>query len=580
LTKPLLQSSALVATLLVAGCGQDSPEPFPAEDRLLESLAEEYTTARFRFYPVESTLAGLPGQNGAFGRFTESDVASRAAWLSDFHTKLSGLNLKALSQPAYLDALWLTSLSKAEIFDLQERRLWAVSPGFYGDQIRSGLAALLLAPDLAERAQELGERLDAIPRIVDEAGENLKLVSEPWRKDGLRSLLLCSDLLAEMPLLLEQSLPAYRVAELSEKSRTAMRALQSLIASLSERPGSSGSSGEATRSEPMGEEGFAAYLRLHEMIDWPPDRVLAEARNAVSSTSSQIIEVSLEDLAERDLRRFLAEPSPGGDSAEAMAGLEEQARSFLEAISPAESPVRAIPVRIVPPYLLGRERVRLSRPSSLGPVKEAILLVNEGASGSGLDLELSTLSEVAGGYRLFLRQSESSSLIRRVFRARTAAEGWTSWLLRRALETGYRSGDPRLRLGQLHRELLEELRLEAAVSIHAYQASPAEMERRIRDTGYLSPEEAAIEIERIAVDPGAGSAALGRLLLEELSRDYLRAHPLASLADLEGACLGEGLVPFRLLRFKLLGMEPSARAQREAEPSRGARSAGGGAPAQ
>jgi uncharacterized protein (DUF885 family) len=141
-----------------------------------------------------------------------------------------------------------------------------------------------------------------------------------------------------------------------------------------------------------------------------------------------------------------------------------------------------------------------------------------------------------------------------VFRARTAAEGWTSWLLRRAIETGYRSGDPRLRLGQLHRELLEDLRLEAAVSMHAFGASPAEMERRFRESGYLSPEEAALEIERIAVDPGSGSAALGRLLLEELSRDYRRAHPLASLAELEEACLREGLVPFRLLRFKLLGI--------------------------
>jgi hypothetical protein len=556
LTKRFLPICAVVAMVL-AGCGRESPEPFPAEDRLLESLAEEYATARFRFYPVESTLAGLPGQNGALGRFTESDVASRVAWLSDFQTKLSGLNLKALSQPAYLDALWLTSLSKAERFDLQERRLWAVSPGFYGDQIRSGLAALLLAPDLKDRAQELGERLDAVPRIVDEAGANLQHLSGLWRLDGLRSLLLCSDLLSEMPVLLEQSLPAYRVAELAEKSRTAMRGIQSLIASLSDRPGAPDAAGETSGSERLGEEGFAAYHRLHEMIDWPPEQILTEARKAVSSTSSQMVEVGLEDLAESDLRGILREPLPGADSAEAMAGLEEQARRFLEAISPAESPVRAIPVRIVPPYLLGRDRVRLSRPSSLGPVKEAMLLVNAGAAGSGLDLELSTVSEVAGRYRLFLRQSESSSLIRRVFRARTAAEGWTSWLLRRALETGYRSGDPRLRLGQLHRELLEDLRLEAAVSVHAFGASTAEMERRFRDTGYLTPEEAAIEVERVAVDPGAGSAALGRLLLEELSRDYRRAHPLASLEDLEEACLREGLVPFRLLRFKLLGMEPS-----------------------
>ena len=106
---------------------------------------EEYVAARFAFYPAESTLAGLPGQDEALGSFSQSDFASRVQWLSGFHTKLMGLKLEALSQPAYLDALWLTSLTKAELFDLEDRRLWAISAAFYGENIRTGVVSLLLA---------------------------------------------------------------------------------------------------------------------------------------------------------------------------------------------------------------------------------------------------------------------------------------------------------------------------------------------------------------------------------------------------------------------------------------------------
>ena len=108
---------------LLLGCGAPPPPSFPEEDQLLESLIEEYVLARFRFYPVESTLAGLPGNDDRLGSFSAADVGKRIGALSDFHKKLLGLRPEALSQTAYLDALWLTSLVKMELFDLEERKV-------------------------------------------------------------------------------------------------------------------------------------------------------------------------------------------------------------------------------------------------------------------------------------------------------------------------------------------------------------------------------------------------------------------------------------------------------------------------
>lgn len=552
LSSRILALFAALALCLVSACGGETGGSFPDEDRLLESLMEEYVAARFGFYPVESTLAGLPGRDAVLGSFSRSDIAGRVLWLSDFHTKLMGLKLGALSQPAYLDALWLTSLTKAELFDLESRRLWALSAAFYSENIRTGLVSLLLAPDLANRTEELGGRLDAISTLMDQAGENLGALPDSYRRDGVRSLLLCRDLLSEMPVLLEESVPSYRVAELSEKSRLAMRSLQTLLSRLSQEPAAA----PASAVLPLGKEGLSLHLLHHELIDWPPDKILLESKEAISVASNQLTEVALEHLADRDLQAMLAENTPSEAPGEDVATFEARARGFLEAGASEDFPEGAIPVRLVPPYFLAPDWVRLWRPASLDPVKGVSLLASAVAKADAREIELSTLAEVAGGYRLFVRQSESASLLRRVFRARTASEGWKSWLLRRALDRGYAEGDYELRLRQLHKDLLEDLRLEAVVSIHAFEMSLGAAEQRFREIGYLSREAAALEAERAAVDPGAGSAALGRLLLEELARDYVRSHPLVSPAELEHALLAEGLVPLRLLRFKLLGLKP------------------------
>jgi hypothetical protein len=460
-----------------------------------------------------------------------------------------GLKLAALSQSSYLDALWLTSLTKAELFDLENRRVWALSPAFYGESIRIGLVSLLLAPDLANRTEELGGRLDAIPTLIDQAGENLGELADSHRRDGVRSLLLCRDLLSEMPLLLEENVPSFRVAELSEKSRLAMRSLQTLLSRLSQEPAAA----PASVVLPLGEEGLRLHLLHHEMIDWPLERLSLEAREAVSVASNRLTEVALDHLADRDLRTILAESVPSTAPKEDVAAFEARARSFLGSGAGGDLPDGAVPVRLVPTYFIAPDQVVLWRPASLEPIKDVSLLASAGASENAREMELATLAEVAGGYRLFVRQSESASLLRRVFRARTASEGWKSWLLRRVVDRGYAEQDPELRLRQLHRDLVDALRLEAVVSIHALGGSLGDSERRFRELGHLSREEAALEAERAAVDPGAGSAALGRVLLEELARDYVRSHPLVSPGELEDKFLEEGLVPLRLLRFKFLG---------------------------
>jgi Bacterial protein of unknown function (DUF885) len=533
----------------------DSSEPYSEEDRLLESLMEDYVTARFHFYPVESTLAGLPGNDAELGSFSRADVTRRISWLYDYHNRLSGLRLTSLSQPAFLDALWLTSLTKAELFDLERRRTWASSPRFYADGIRTGIVSLLLASDLVSRTEALGGRLDAIPTLLDQAHENLGPLSDAERRDGLRSFQLCRDLLADLPVLLEQRLPSYRVADLAERSRVATRSLQTLVGLLSDAPASPGAGGTPSA---LGEEGIAQFFLYREMVDWPAERLLREAEDRITATTNELTALAGEKFPDRTLDSLLSAvaPAPGvADEAGAeVSQYEARIRAFLDARQVEGRPEEPIPVRNVPPAFLDPALSRLWRPAALASVKDVSLLVNENVEGAlPRELELLTLEEVAGRYRQYVRQSESRSLLRRVVFARTTSEGWLARVVASLISEGYAKDDPELELRRLQLSRLDALRLSSVVRSHGFGLSSADAEREFRERGFLSRERAAAEALRVAVDPEVGSHALGAILLDELARDYRKTHPLATEAELEGTFLAEGLVPIRLIRFRLLG---------------------------
>ena len=124
-----------------------------------------------------------------------------------------------------------------------------------------------------------------------------------------------------------------------------MRSLQPLLSRLSAETSAS--------FHPLGLDALSLYFLYHEMVDWPPDRILLGAREAVSAASSRMTEVALESLANRDLPALLAGDVPSQTPAEDVAASEARARGFLGAdAASGEIPDGAIPVRLIPPWFL------------------------------------------------------------------------------------------------------------------------------------------------------------------------------------------------------------------------------------
>lgn len=530
----------------LAGCEVSSDVALPEEDRLLEDIMDSYVSERFRFYPVESTLSGLPGNDDRLGSFSQAAIEERIDWLWDFHHKLLGLRLTVLSQPGYLDALWLASLVKAELFDLEERSVWRRSAAFYGDAMRLGVVSLLAEGDLASRADALAARLGDIPGLFDEARENLGPAEKVWRSDGLASLDDCRRLLEDLPEMLEGRLPPHRVAELAGLSRAATRAVQELTRSLPELQ-----AGDDPLGYSLGEEALGRYFFYDHMVDWSLDKIAIEAEEELAAVTDELTELALNRFDSESWPAVMA-PEPLEESLEsAVVAAESRVLAFVRERDGSNPLDASIPVRRVPAYFPGAEVVQLWRPKALEPARGSFLMVRDVAQPDATELELLTLREIGGRARQYAQQAGSTSLLRRVFAAPTTSEGWLASFEREALDEGFHAESQELRVEHYQRAVLGLVRLLAVIEVHAHGQSLEDAAALFRERAFVSPAAARVEAERVAVDPSRGDAALGRLLVKELAADYRRSHPLSPRGELSDRLVADGLLPIRLVRFQL-----------------------------
>ena len=533
-----------------SSCGRAETPGLPAEDRLLDELMEDYVAERFRFYPVEATLAGLSGNDDRLGDYAHSDIQLRIAWLSDFQQKLVGLRLTTLSQPAYLDSLWLRSLVKDELLDLEERALWRKTMSFYSEKARVGLVALLVDPNLAERANAIAGRLAETPELFARARENVGVASSVWRSDGLGSLEQCRQLFADIPEILKDRVAPHRLAELALLSRAATRALQDTVSFVSRSEHA-----DDADDYRLGYEGLERFLLYRDMVDWPIEELEERLEADHLKAYHGVTELALSQNPALPLRDLRSPANGAFDPLFLVESVESNVRTFTKEISEADAPESPISVVAVPYYFAAPYRVRLWRPAALEPNRPAFLMVSRDLEVelSKSEIELLALLEVVGRSRAFVRQSGSPSLLRRVFASGTTSEGYCLKRGSDLLELGFGAENTALRLAERHRTLLEVTRLLAVLQLHAWGASLSEIEGLFYERGYVSRRRAKLEAVRVATDPGAGRAALGRMLLDELSRQYYRENPFATAAELDERILSGGLLPVRIMRFHLLG---------------------------
>ena len=146
----------------------------PAER--LDSLGRAAYAAMWQFHPVDATRSGFHDHDRELGNYTSVRAAALTARLKSFLVMLDRLDTTQLSLDGRIDRELLAGNIKMELFWLERRKLLERSPYFYAAECVNGVYYLLLfdfAP-LPERAQSVAARLEAIPKFIRTARQNVK----------------------------------------------------------------------------------------------------------------------------------------------------------------------------------------------------------------------------------------------------------------------------------------------------------------------------------------------------------------------------------------------------------------------
>jgi hypothetical protein len=558
-----------------AACFAPTEHNVSAEDRILEERARDYFDERFRFYPVEATGAGVHAYDGELGRFGASQIAARVAQLRDLRQRLLGIDLSSLSWDGFIDALWLTSTVKAELFELEQIEPWRKSPSFYSDILCRGVSSLLEPWD-TPRVDALLARLEQVPMLLQAAIENIESPSPIALEEGLADLRACQETIAELPVVLEGFLNDAGREEIERAAREAGEHIQGFISHLEN---------DVTPAGPdsfrWGEEKLRLQLLYREMEETPLQTIRLIAERQLSDTKDRVkkLALTLDDASPT------AEPSAtssqpqdplgplGGEVMEPTEDLVPAAAKILETLrqvvsehekveSVLEAPIPAVKLsRFVPPHVLAR----LEAPGPLDPSGEAVFLLapreastTARPAGPAVPYELQTIAmrEVYPGkyFRLVTGRGQTGrSDLRRLLISRANREGWAHYAETTLLDEGYAGADSRLKMVSLQHLALEQTRLITAIFLHAGDLSLSTATSMFMNEADLDPLTAEREARRVALDPSVMSAGLGRLQIMKLRRDFLEARgdPTASRA-FHQVFLACGELPLRLVRLLLL----------------------------
>ena len=378
----------VVAALIffLTACAPAADRNDSAEDEILEERAREYFDERFRFYPVEATAAGLHAYDGELGQFGARHVASRVLQLRDLRQRLLGTDLTGLSRAAFVDALWLTSTVKAELFELEEIELWRRSPRFYSEIVCRGVWSLL-EPWGSPRVEALLSRLAQVPIVLQAAARSLNLDSpSPIAiEEGLADFQRCQATIAELPATLEGFLNDARAGEIQRATREVQEHIQGFIAHLETN---------VTPAEPdsfrWGEENLRVQLLYREMEETPlqtirlmAERQLIDTKETTKKLAATLdaSSASLTGSAEADEPAAAAYAAqqvmdPTEDLISATGELLEALRRLVSesemAASVSEAPIPPVKVsRFVPSHAVAL----LETPGPLDPSGEAVFLL-------------------------------------------------------------------------------------------------------------------------------------------------------------------------------------------------------------
>ena len=556
--------------------------PATSGDAAFRKLADRYfDEVYFKFNPTQGTAAGFHQYDPQFEDLSSQNIGEQIGALHRFRALFEKVDPGKLSAEARGDRELLISNIMSTLLEMETIRNWERNPDIYSSSTAASAFTIMsrkfAPPD--ERLRSLTEREQKMPKLLNEARQNLKNPPRIYTEIAMEQIPgIIGFFQKDVPdAFVEAKDP--RIKEAFNKANSAViAALQDYAQYLKTEvlPHSNG-------DFKIGADNYRKKLLYDEMVDTPLDRLLEIGNADLRKNQEEFKRVAAEIDPSRTPRQILEElesdhPTPN-HLLQSFQGTFSSLLGFIQEkqIITIPSPVLPI-VEETPPFARALTTASMDTPGPYESVaKEAYFnvtlpaadwekeQVDDYMSGFNRGTIISTAVHEAypGHYVQFLWMKEAPSKVRKLLGSGTNAEGWAHYCEQMMLDEGF--GQPgtgatdareakMLKLGQLQDALLRNARFIVGIKMHTGQMSFDEAKEFFVNEGYQVRSVAEKETKRGTSDPTYLVYTLGKLQIMKLRDDYKKMKgDQFSLQEFHNAFMRQGFPPIKIVRQALLG---------------------------
>ena len=538
----------------------------------MTQFVDDYFNAYFEWNPSAATSVGFHQYDGNIEDYSAAAVAKRIETLKLLQGQISGLPSRRTPDEE-IDIEILDGQIRAELVDLETLETWRHNPMNYVSVPGGAIDNLMkrnFAP-AAERLRSVIARLKGIPKIVAAMKQNIDNPPREFTELAFRIAHgsvgffrtsvanWAKDAASDDTALLNEFATANAAA--ANSLQDAADWLQKTLL-----PKSQG-------TYAIGREKFSKKLLYEEMVDEPPERILAIGEENLEKDYQAFIETALKIDPSKDpheVMRLLSDEHP------TEASLIPEAKKTVEGIIHfiRDQKIISIPSEVrpsiseTPPYARSGTFASMDTP---GPYEtkatEAYYYVtppekewDAGHKDEHLRaynppvMNIITIHEAyPGHYIQFLNAKQFPTKTRKLIACGTNAEGWAHYSEQMMIEEGFGNGDPKIRLAQLQEALLRDARYVVGIKLHTAGWTVEDGAKYFREKAFQEPANAYEEARRGAYNPTYLYYTLGKLQIYKLREDYRRAKGSTfTLQAFHDEFVRQGSIPIKLIRRILL----------------------------
>ncbi len=537
-----------------------------------DKLVDETFDSFYKFNPSQATADGFHQYDTQFEDFSAASMSAQGAELKTLLARWQAFSRSGLPEASTGDLEFLISRIQGRLLELETIQGWRRNPDVYTSTATTGIFVLMsrtFAPK-AERLRSVIARERAIPRMLEEARENLHDVPQVYTEVALDDLSGSGGFFEkDVPKAFSEVKDAKLLAEFHSANGAAVAALKKYETFLKQDllPVSKG-------DFRLGAENYRKKLLYDEMVDLPLDRLLEIGYADLHRNQQRVKEIAAIIDPKRSPREVMVDLQKDHPTAEqllpafrnTLGGLKK----FIEDKKIVDIPSQVPPiVEETPPFERALTGASMDTPGAYEKVaKEAFFNVTPVESywtaerkeqwleefNRGTIISTAVHEVYPGHYTQFLWVQKAPSKVRKLLYCNSNAEGWAHYTEQMMLDEGYGKGDPKLRLGQLLDALLRDARFISGIEMHTGKMTLEQSKQFFVDEGYQTPAVADQESKRGTSDPTYLVYTLGKLQILQLREDYKQMKgDNFSLQEFHDEFMRQGGMPVKIIRKAMLG---------------------------